>query len=172
MSKLLLMIATLLLVALLLALLLIASCGGAQLTTTLTTTTSTSLTTTTPTTTPITTTTTTATTPTTTTTTPTTTWDELAISGSQSFSINCAVCHGPEGAGGFGPAIIGPSLKSFETAQRLFSFISSWMPQSSPGSLPGSTYLQILAFMLIESEFVQPEDVFDSDNLANVILNE
>lgn len=165
MSKLLLMIATLLLVALLLALLLIASCGGAQLTTTLTTTTSTSLTTTTPTTTPITTTTTTATTP-------TTTWDELAISGSQSFSINCAVCHGPEGAGGFGPAIIGPSLKSFETAQRLFSFISSWMPQSSPGSLPGSTYLQILAFMLIESEFVQPEDVFDSDNLANVILNE
>jgi len=100
------------------------------------------------------------------------TWGELAVSGSRSFSVNCAVCHGPEGAGGFGPAIIGPSLKSFETAKRLLSFISSWMPQSAPGSLPGSTYQQILAFMLVESEFVQPEDVYDGGNLGNVILGE
>jgi len=123
-----------------------------------------------------TTTTTTSLTPTTTkTTTPattlSTTWGGLFIAGDQSFSDNCASCHGSEGAGGSGPAIIGPNLKSFETAQGLFNDIQATMPPNAV-SLPIQWYLDILAFMLIESEFVQPEDSVNSDDLVNVLLNE
>ena len=91
--------------------------------------------------------------------------------GAQSFSGICALCHGPEGGGGIGPAIISTTLKSFGTAQKLFDYISTQMPQSSPGSLSSSAYLQIMAYMLIESGFVQPEDIFDAGNLANVSLD-
>jgi len=165
--------------ALLIIILLVVSCGSAQVTTTTTpiptTTTPTPTTTiTTPTTTTTTTTITTppiTTTPTTTTTTSTTTWDELAIRGANTFSSICASCHGSEGGGDYGPAIIGTSLRGFGTAQRLFDYISTQMPQDGPGSLSGASYLRILAFMLTESGFVQPEDIFDAGNLANVLLN-
>ena len=99
-----------------------------------------------------------------------TTWGELSIVGALSFSDNCARCHGPQGAGGIGPPNIGPSLKSFGTAQSLFDYISTRMPQLSPGSLSDSTYLQILAFVLIESGFVESGAISDENNLVSVIL--
>jgi len=139
----------------------------------LTATTPPTTTTTTTTTTPTTTTPVTTTTPTTTT--PTTTWGELASRGAGSFSINCAPCHGPNGEGGLmgSPAIISggrTTLTRYGTAWKLLAFISSWMPKSAPGSLPGSTYQQILAFILTKSGFVQPEAIFDENDLVNVII--
>jgi len=111
--------------------------------------------------------------PLTTTTTPTDTWGELAKKGKGDFTI-CADCHGPEGeGGGNAPQIIGnKTLYYFETAQRLFDFISNNMPQDAPGQLSDSTYLRILAFLLIEDDFVQSEDIFDAGNLDNVTLSE
>jgi hypothetical protein len=114
-------------------------------------------------------------TPTTTTTMPIATWGELATSGTGSFSINCAPCHGPNGEGGLmgSPAIIlggRTTLTRYETAWRLLAYISSWMPQSAPGSLSSSTYKQILAFILTKSGFVQPEAIFDENDLVNVVL--
>jgi hypothetical protein len=44
------------------------------------------------------------------------------------------------------------------------------MPQSAPGSLSSSTYQQILAFMLIQSGFLEPEAIFDENDLVNVTL--
>lgn len=102
------------------------------------------------------------------TTTPTATWGEVAKK--VAFGT-CTACHGAEGGGDYGPAIIGTTLKSFGTAQRLLSYISTEMPQDAPGGLTGSTYLQILAYMLTESGFVQTEALFDPDNLSNVLLN-
>ena len=100
------------------------------------------------------------------------TWGGLFIAGDQSFSNNCASCHGSEGAGQLlGPAIIGQNLKSFGTAQGLLNDIQSTMPPNAV-SLPNQWYLDILAFMLIESGFVQPEDIINSDDLVNVLLNE
>ena len=99
---------------------------------------------------------------------PTTTWGEVARRSA--FDI-CADCHGAEGEGDYGPAIIGTALKSYGTAQRLFDYISTEMPQDRPGRLSGSTYLQILAYILIESGFIQSEDIFDAGNLADVPLN-
>jgi len=111
--------------------------------------------------------------PSTTTTTATITWGELAISAARTFSSNCAPCHGDNGeGGGEAPANIGPTLRSFITAQRLFNFISTAAPMDLPGCLSKLRYQQILAFMLIESNFIQPEAIFDEGNLANVLLNE
>ncbi|UCE98321.1 MAG: hypothetical protein JSV74_03080 [Dehalococcoidia bacterium] len=125
---------------------------------------------------PTTTPTTTATTePTQTTTTTTTsivaTWGELAARGVRSFDI-CAECHGETGGGDFGPEIIGTTLQSFGDAWRLYAYISTQMPWDGPGSLSTTTYQRILAFMLTESGFVQPEALFDENELPNILLME
>ena len=100
----------------------------------------------------------------------TTTWGEIAKKGKGDFTI-CADCHGPEGeGGGNAPSIIGPNLRSFGTAWRLFNFISAQMPEDGPGSLSIGSYQRILAFMLTQSGFVQPEAIFDENDLVNVIL--
>ena len=46
------------------------------------------------------------------------------------------------------------------------------MPPYALGSLSDLEHLQILAYLLIESNFVKPEDKFNMDDLANVILSE
>jgi hypothetical protein len=116
------------------------------------------------------------TTPSPTTTTTTTmamaTWGELAARGSQAFSSNCSDCHGPDGGGDFGPAIIGTTLRSFRDAWRLLAYISTQMPQDGPGSMPITAYQRILAFMLTESGFVLPETIFNENELADIILFE
>jgi hypothetical protein len=97
---------------------------------------------------------------------PTSTWGELAMKGKNYF-ILCAGCHGKEGRVGSNvPSIIGATLK-LGSALRLFDYISINIPQDSPGLLSKSTYLQILAFILIESDFVQSKDRFDLNDLAD-----
>ncbi len=69
-----------------------------------------------------------------------------------------------------GPAIIGPSLQFFGTAWELLAYISTQMPQDGPGSLSIGEYQQLLAFMLVLSGFVEPEAIFDENDLVNMIL--
>ncbi|UCG55306.1 MAG: hypothetical protein JSV32_03595, partial [Dehalococcoidia bacterium] len=103
---------------------------------------------------------------------PTITWGELAIKGIRSFNA-CTECHGEEGEGSNrGPEIVGTALEHFGNAQRLFDYIRALMPLDGPGSLSDLMYMRIMAFMLVESGFVQPEDIFNADDLANVILGE
>ncbi|MFC1866428.1 cytochrome c peroxidase [Chloroflexota bacterium] len=109
---------------------------------------------------------------TTTTTALTTTWGELAVMGQRVFLSICAVCHGDEGQGGDGPQNIGPVLRAYSTAKRLFGFISTAAPMDGPSSLSDNKYQQLLAFMLVESNLVQPGLIFDKNNLADVLLNE
>ena len=97
---------------------------------------------------------------------PTSTWGELALKG-KNYLILCDGCHGKEGRVGSNvPLIIGATLK-LGSALRLFDYISITMPQDSPGLLSSSTYLQILAFILIESDFVQPKDRFNLNDLVD-----
>lgn len=105
-----------------------------------------------------------------TTTTPTTTWGELTTRGTSSFASNCAPCHGVDGQGDFGPAIIGTSLTFYQNAWRLLAFISTNMPQDGPGSLSVAAYQRILAFLLVTSGFVEPETIFDENDLVNVLI--
>ncbi len=114
---------------------------------------------------------TTSTPPTATTTPITATWGELASRGARSFSSICAPCHGETGGGDFGPGIIGTTLQSFGDAWRLLAYISTQMPWDGPGSLSTTTYQRILAFMLTESGFIQPEALFYENELPNIILD-
>ncbi|MFC1866416.1 hypothetical protein ACFLYB_06890 [Chloroflexota bacterium] len=52
----------------------------------------------------------------------------LATRGINNFNGACSFCHGLEGAGGSGPAIIGTTLKSFGTARGLFDYTSTQIP--------------------------------------------
>lgn len=144
----------------------LSACGGAKETTTTPLTTSTP-----PTTTSAPPTTTTTTPPTTTTTEPPTTnvvtWGEAAITGEIEYAASCAGCHGSAGGDG-----IGSSLGSFTKAEELSNYISTQMPSNAPGSLSDSTYLQILAHILIENSFIQPEEILNEDGLGSITLTE
>lgn len=109
-------------------------------------------------------------TPTQTTTVPTVTWGELASRGERTFLSICAPCHGDDGQGDIGPSIIGSSIRSYQTAFRLLAFISTNMPQDGPGSLSTGTYQRILAYILTESGFVQPDTIFNENELNNIPL--
>ncbi|UCE97847.1 MAG: hypothetical protein JSV74_00490 [Dehalococcoidia bacterium] len=99
------------------------------------------------------------------------TWGELASQGERAFISLCGACHGDDGSGGSeAPPNIGPNLKSFLSAQRLFNFISEFAPMDGPGSLSKLKYQQILAYMITESGLVQSEAAFDEDDLTNVKL--
>lgn len=94
-------------------------------------------------------------------------------SGLELYREHCATCHGPDGGGYLGPAIIGPdaALQSYGNAQRLLHYISTAMPQNSPGSLSEKTYLGLLAFLLIKNGIVPQEWKPDTDELNAISLD-
>jgi mono/diheme cytochrome c family protein len=109
----------------------------------------------------------------TTTTTPAgTTAGQLSASGQAVFSGNCARCHGANGQGGSGPAIIGSSqaLAKYNTAQGLLAYVSANMPASSPGSLSAQQYLEVTAYLLVQNNFVQSGQSLDVTGLVGISL--
>ena len=97
--------------------------------------------------------------------------DQLSQAGKTVFASSCR-CHGDKGQGGNGPAIIGPNanLGKYATAKGLLTFISTIMPASAPGSLPSQSYLQLLAFLLVENKIVAPETNIDASQLDTIKL--
>ena len=114
--------------------------------------------------------------PTTSTTTPTTsgavTAKDMANSGNGVFGSFCAACHGSLGGGGSGPAIIGQgsSLAKYANAGTLFSFISSAMPQNNPGGLTTTQYTQLLAYLLVQNNYISPTAIWDSSKLSSITM--
>ncbi len=98
------------------------------------------------------------------------TWGELAKRGRFVFTI-CTTCHGEGGLGDWAPEIIGPRLGIFGNAQVLYDSIRFGMPVTDPGSLSDLQYLRVLAYLLVTSNFVQPEVIFDADNLAAIPIS-
>ncbi|HEY8585056.1 MAG TPA: cytochrome c [Capillimicrobium sp.] len=70
--------------------------------------------------------------------------------GEQVYASSCAMCHGDNGSGGNGPALIGEDadLSSHDNGQGLLDYISEQMPASSPGSLTDQQYLDVTAYIL------------------------
>lgn len=97
---------------------------------------------------------------------------QLATSGQAVFTSQCAPCHGAQGQGGIGPAIIGPSasLDKYGTALGLLTKISTTMPRSNPGSLPPDQYLQVTAYLLVQNNYVQPGATLSSIQFGTVPL--
>jgi mono/diheme cytochrome c family protein len=72
--------------------------------------------------------------------------------GETVYRQNCASCHGHtlSGAEG-GPALVGPDFDSEWnglTIKDLFDRIRISMPQSAPGSLSNTQYMDVIAFLL------------------------
>lgn len=131
--------------------LLVSACGGASGTTGTTTTTTTS----------------------TTTTTQADTFGSLAQLGKNVYASNCAACHGANGGGGVGPAVIGNTNipQIYHNASQLLSYIRTTMPQSSPGSLSLQLYQQVLCYLMVQNNYVDAQTIFDAGNLDQVPIS-
>ncbi len=83
---------------------------------------------------------------------------QLADAGKSVYADNCARCHGDQGQGVTGPALIGPSASygRFSNADQLLSYISTAMPMDHPGSLTPQQYLQVTAYLLVQNNILQP----------------
>jgi DMSO/TMAO reductase YedYZ molybdopterin-dependent catalytic subunit/mono/diheme cytochrome c family protein len=96
----------------------------------------------------------------------------LAMAGEEVYATHCASCHGPEGRGTLAPAVLGPDadLASYGTARGLYDYVSSTMPQNAPGSLTDQQYLEVLAYLLTESDQVASDQLLNMNELGDISL--
>ncbi len=92
--------------------------------------------------------------------------------GRTAFLNSCAKCHGQQGQGGDGPRIIGSpnGLPEFKTAQGLFDYVSTQMPQNNPGTLTAEEYWDIVAFVLDSNKLLPPDTVLGPNNAGGIRL--
>jgi mono/diheme cytochrome c family protein len=97
---------------------------------------------------------------------------QLAEAGRSVYIEQCAACHGAQGEGLVGPAVIGgrANLTKYRTGRGLLDYTSSLMPQNAPGSLSSEAYLQVTAYMLVQNNELQPSAMFDSGSLDSIEL--
>jgi cytochrome c len=100
------------------------------------------------------------------------TFGAMAALGKTVFKNYGASSHGENGQGGSGPALIGSnaSLAKYNTAQGLLNYISASMPLEAPGSLSHQDYLDVLCYLLVQNNYVYPNDVFSESQLSNITL--
>ncbi len=106
-----------------------------------------------------------------------TTFQQLATNGQTTYAKICSVCHGANGGGtGAFPALWGSkaTLGSysgntlFSDAQGMLSFISKAMPFTAPGSLTHQQYVDVMAYILIKANIVQPSTIFNESHLSTI----
>ena len=99
-------------------------------------------------------------------------YSQLAELGSHIYVNNCARCHGANGQGGVGPALVGNANThlAYLTAASLLSKISTTMPQDKPGTLSQTEYYQVLCFLLVQNNWVNAIDIFNPSNLSQINL--
>jgi mono/diheme cytochrome c family protein len=97
---------------------------------------------------------------------------QLADAGKAVYTESCAKCHGANGEGGGSPALTGSkaNLGKYSTAQALLDFVSKQMPLSKPGSLSSQACIQVIAFLLVQNQIVQPMAKLDANSLDGVKL--
>lgn len=95
----------------------------------------------------------------------------LADTGKQVYQQQCQVCHGDQGQGIVGPALIGPRAspaKFGPTAKDLYTYIRTNMPQTTPGSLSADQYLAVTTYLLLQNELVAPTQRIDEGALEQI----
>ncbi len=100
------------------------------------------------------------------------TWGKQASAGGSVFSGTCASCHGGHGQGNTAPAIIGPNeqLSKYQTAQGLLNFVSAAMPFYNPGTLSQQQYSDVVVYLLVQNQFVNPNSTSDPGQFGNITL--
>jgi cytochrome c len=91
--------------------------------------------------------------------------------GKTVFANVCATCHGESGEGsGDYPRLIGTPnrMATYQTALRLFEFVSSEMPSDNPKSLKPEEYWDVLAFILSQNKLLPENTVLGPDNAGNI----
>ncbi len=107
------------------------------------------------------------------------TWSGVYTSGQASrgeevYHSSCGVCHGDDLSGGeMGPGLAGNSFISFWDGLSLgdlYNVMSVSMPQDNPGSLDTAQYVDVIAYMLQESEFPTGDGELSEDALGDVAI--
>jgi alcohol dehydrogenase (cytochrome c) len=97
-----------------------------------------------------------------------------ATSGATVYSATCQQCHGARLQGQSGPALIGPTFRTYigksGTAATLYDFISRQMPADKPGSLTQQQYLDVTAFLLNRNGYPPGTAPLTKSTLAGVTL--
>lgn len=95
----------------------------------------------------------------------------MAGAGQAVYQQQCQACHGDQGQGVVGPALIGPRAspaKYGPTAADWYGYIRSAMPQSAPGSLSQQQYLEVTTYLLLQNGLVQPTQPIDEPALRQI----
>jgi cytochrome c len=95
-----------------------------------------------------------------------------AAAGQAVFTLQCAVCHGDQGQGLVGPAVIGPraALGKHGTGKGLLEYLSQLMPQTAPGSLPAEQYRQVTGYLLVQNKLLAVDAPLTDETLEAVKL--
>jgi mono/diheme cytochrome c family protein len=99
-------------------------------------------------------------------------YSQMAELGIHVYQNSCSRCHGSNGQGGIGPALVGNSNThlAYPTASALLSKISSTMPQDKPGTLTQAEYYQVLGYILLQNNWVTAQSIFNANNLSQILL--
>lgn len=89
-------------------------------------------------------------------------WAEI---GKAVYSRSCGVCHD----GSFAGALSARSSR-FSTAQQMFSYMRTTMPQDAPGSLKTEEYFAVLAMVLVEDNVIPGDATLDMASLNDIVL--
>ncbi|MGI8929411.1 MAG: c-type cytochrome [Candidatus Limnocylindrales bacterium] len=98
---------------------------------------------------------------------------EQLARGADFYAASCASCHGADGEGDIGPALVGERyvFRSRGTAQGLYDYVSEAMPFDAPGSLPEQEYWDILAWILDQNDLLSGGTELGPENAADVNVN-
>jgi S-disulfanyl-L-cysteine oxidoreductase SoxD len=100
--------------------------------------------------------------------------DDQIRRGQAVFDERCAKCHGAQGEGKLGRALIGPTanLGGYGTARGLFDYTRKIMPIDAPGRLLESEYWAVLAFILNQNKLLPDGTTLGRQNAAGVRLTQ
>jgi mono/diheme cytochrome c family protein len=91
--------------------------------------------------------------------------EDQVAAGRGVYVAECASCHGEQGEGGTGPVLIGGSrrIASYGDTDRLYDYVSRFMPFDDAGSLSEEQYWNSIAYLLDANELLPAEVVLGSD---------
>jgi S-disulfanyl-L-cysteine oxidoreductase SoxD len=94
------------------------------------------------------------------------THDEQVSAGRDVYADECAQCHGEQGEGGTGPALIGGTrrIASYGDTDRLYDYVSRTMPFDDAGSLSEQQYWDSIAYLLDANELLPADVVLGPDS--------
>lgn len=93
-----------------------------------------------------------------------------AQQGVRLFAMKCAMCHGPAGADGVAPPLVGRNTipMTWPFATSIWDYINRAMPLYQEGTLKPDEVYALTAFLLFKNGIIGESDVVNRDNLAEV----